>query len=231
VLRWVRDSHPEPHIVTAPPTVLVADADSASRSSVVSSLRRVGYETREAASGIAVLEATRGRRPGLVVIDISLPDVTGYEVCRELREKFGEGLPIIFISADRTEPLDRVGGLLIGADDYLVKPCDLDDLGARVRRLLPRHPRSAQAGGVARLTDRETEVLRLLAEGLSTPKIADELVISVKTVGAHIQRIFSKLGVHSQAQAVARAYHERIVEAKSIDPPEGSARNALRFAA
>ena len=56
------------------------------------------------------------------MLDVQLPGMSGYEICRELRDEFGEGLPILFVSGFRTESLDRVAGLLVGADDYLVKP-------------------------------------------------------------------------------------------------------------
>jgi len=84
--------------------------------------------------------------------------------------------------------------------------------------------RSGGENGTSTLTDREEEVLRLLAAGSSTQEIADELVISIKTVGGHVQRILTKLGVHSQVQAVAKAYREGLVESKSPHPPEGSLR-------
>jgi DNA-binding NarL/FixJ family response regulator len=132
-----------------------------------------------------------------------------YEVCRELRDEFGEGLPIIFMSGERVEVIDRAAGLLIGGDDYLVKPLVPDELLSRVRRLLSRTTQTIVASG---LTGRELEVLRFLAAGLSQKGIAEELVISPKTVGTHIERIFRKLGVHSQSQAVALAYREGWVE-------------------
>jgi DNA-binding response OmpR family regulator len=72
------------------------------------------------------------------VLDVALPGVTGYDVCRTLREEFGEELPIIFVSDERTEPLDRVAGLLMGADDYVVEPFAPAELVARVMRALAR---------------------------------------------------------------------------------------------
>jgi len=93
---------------------------------------------------------------------VTLPALSGYEVCHQLREEFGESLPIILVSSERTEPFDRVAGILIGADHYVVKPFAPDELLARVRRLVgsrvPVAPRVA-----FKLTARETEVLRLLA--------------------------------------------------------------------
>jgi two-component system nitrate/nitrite response regulator NarL len=97
-----------------------------------------------------------------------------------------------------------VAGLLLGADDYLPKPVRFDHLLARVRRLVAR---SAPVAGpvAARLTPREQEILGLLADGLEQEAIADRLFITPKTVAKHIERILSKLGVHSRAQAVGLA--------------------------
>ena len=193
-------------------TILVADGDRALRTSLAEAIRRIGYSVREVATGQDALASVRRAPPALVILDVSLPGVSGYEVCRELREEFGEGLPIIFISAERTEPLDRVGGLLLGADDYVVKPFDMGELVARVRRSVMRTPAADGASnGAYELTKREFEVLRLLAAGRQTSEIARDLVISTKTVGAHIQRVLAKLGVHTQAQAVGKAYREQII--------------------
>ena len=216
--------------VNAPNTVVVADSDDSWRLTIVDALERAGYDVLEADTGTDAWEAALRERPGLVVLDIALPGLTGYELCHALRQEFGEGLPIIFVSGERTESFDRVGGLLLGADDYVVKPCDPGELVARVRRMLPENatPLGANGNGAPGLTEREEEVLLLLARGSSTQEIADELVISVKTVGAHIQRILTKLDVHSQVQAVAKAYREGFVEAKSETPPAGSLRTASR---
>jgi DNA-binding NarL/FixJ family response regulator len=167
---------------------------------------------RAESAGDEALEQVGRERPGVAILDVSLPGISGYELCRELKDRFGSDLPVVLISADRTEPFDRVGGLLIGADDYIVKPFDPDEMVARVRRLVDKRPYterrgpSDRNGGLELLTRRELQVLRLLASGLGAPAIARELVITSKTVSTHIQRILAKLGVHNQAQAVAAAY-------------------------
>jgi DNA-binding NarL/FixJ family response regulator len=195
--------------------VLIVDGDPDSRSFVAGLLQQAGYATIEAEAGKEALDAARRERPRLVVLEVCLRDVSGYEVCRELRDEFGEGLPIIFMSGERVEVIDRAAGLLIGGDDYLVKPLVPDELLSRVRRLLSRSTQTTVASG---LTGRELEVLRFLAAGLSQKGIAEELVISPKTVGTHIERIFRKLGVHSQSQAVALAYREGWVETPAARP-------------
>jgi DNA-binding NarL/FixJ family response regulator len=135
-----------------------------------------------------------------------------YEICREFRERHGEDLAIIFVSATRTDETDRVAGLLLGADDYLPKPIPLDHLLARVRRLVG-HSATIAPFVAERLTPREQEVLGLLAAGLEQDEIAHRLVITSKTVAKHIERILSKLGVRSRSQAVVLALRDHSLEA------------------
>lgn len=191
--------------------VLVADDNETFRQMLSSLLERAGYRTIAAADGEEALAAARLERPEVVLLDVRLPGVGGYEVCRQLRETYGEQLPIVFVSGERTDAPDRAAGLLIGGDDYLVKPFDPDELLARVRRLVVRsgaHSAQAKASSnaLSKLTVREGQVLRLLADGLDGAAIARELFVSPKTVATHIQHILAKLGVHSRAQAVSLAH-------------------------
>ena len=190
--------------------IAIVDDDPGLRSLLSSVLGEAGYDTWAVGSGEEALLAARNERPVLVVLDIHLPLICGYEVCRALRSSFGDGLPILFISGVRTESFDRVAGLLVGADDYLVKPFAPDELLARVKALL-RRTEAANGNGTAHLTDRELEVLRLLADGLEQHEIAARLVISSSTVATHIEHVLGKLGVHSRAQAVAAAYRTGLV--------------------
>jgi DNA-binding NarL/FixJ family response regulator len=199
--------------VLRPETIVVADADDGSREQLAALVGDAGYEACEAVTGPEALDAARRERPRLVVIDVQLPEICGYEVCRALRDEFGPGLPIIFVSAERTEPSDRVAGLLVGADDYLTKPVSADEFLARVRALL-RRSRDTMASA-SDLTARELEILRLLAEGFPARDIAGHLFISRKTVGTHIEHILLKLHVHSRAEAVALAYRDGLVGART----------------
>jgi DNA-binding NarL/FixJ family response regulator len=190
--------------------VLIADADEEARSRVAHLLEDEGFEVVEAVSGEAALKVARENPPALVILEIPLGDRSGYEVCRALREELGDDLPVLFLSGARTESYDRVAGLLVGADDYVVKPFAPDELLARVRRLV-RHSRAANGASTANLTPRELEVLQLLATGFAADEIAKKLFISKKTVGTHIEHIFTKLGVRSRAQAIAVAYRDELV--------------------
>jgi DNA-binding response OmpR family regulator len=191
--------------------VVVVDDDAVAGQQIRGLLEAAGYDVSVIASGEEALEAARTEPPRLVVLDVCLPGISGYELCRELRNRFGEGLPIIFISAARTDSYDRVAGLVVGGDEYLTKPFADDELLIPVRRLL-RRSAPLPAAIASRLTKREREVLALLAEGLDPREIATRLVLSRKTVATHLEHVLYKLGVHTQAQAVAAAYRGDIVE-------------------
>lgn len=196
--------------------ILIADADTRFRAYASRLFERAGFSTRLATTGEDALASARSERPGLVLLEVALPDVSGFEVARELRDEFGEDLPIIFASGERTEPLDRAAGLLVGGDDYIIKPVYPDELLARARRPIMRsqsgRTRLPRSGALAELTDRELEVLQRLADGKPPKVIAGDLFISPKTVASHVQRILGKLGAHSRVEAVAIAYREGLVE-------------------
>ena len=196
-------------------TVLVVDDDDGHRELISTVLGRAGFSTVDAANGEDAMTAARRHQPRLVVLDVRMPDLSGYEVCRRLRDEFGDTVSIVFLSGERTEGFDRAAGLLVGADDYLVKPFSPDELLARVRLRLPAAPEEPPLP--SDLTKRELEVLRLLSEGLSQKEIVATLVISSKTVAAHIQHILGKLGVHSRAQAVAHAYRRGLLNGYAPD--------------
>ena len=119
---------------------------------IVAALEYCGYVSLEASTGEEALEAAAAALPMLVVLDVHLPGISGYEVCRAFREEFGDTLPIIFVSGERTMSFDRFAGFLIGGDDYLVKPFALDDFVARIRRHLERRSRQTDRVGVNLVT-------------------------------------------------------------------------------
>ena len=188
--------------------VLVVDDDAPQRTLLRHLLQRIGLEVLEAEDGATALRSAARQPPSLVLLDVQLPLVGGYEVCHELRERFGQDLPIIFVSGARVEAEDRTAGIMIGADDYITKPFDPDELLARVRRLLRRNSSGVddRRTAFAELTARELEVLEPMAAGVGQAEIANRLVISPRTAGTHIQHILEKLDVHSRAQAVALAH-------------------------
>jgi two-component system nitrate/nitrite response regulator NarL len=189
--------------IEPPQRVLVVDGDPESRAALSSALNRAGYEAEQVTTGEEALEAAHRQRPAIVIMETHLGGASGYEICREFREQYGDALPIIFVSAARTEATDRVAGLLLGADEYLAKPIQFDHLLARVRRLMAQSSPAPPMQSL--LTPREQEVLSLLEEGLTPEEMASRLVVTPKTVAKHIEHILGKLGVHSRAQAVALA--------------------------
>jgi len=116
--------------------VLVADDERAVRESLRRALTLEGYEVELASGGREALESVGQGRADVVVLDVLMPDIDGLEVCRRLRH-VGDRVPVLMLTA-RDAVSDRVEGLEAGADDYLVKPFDLDELIARLRALLRR---------------------------------------------------------------------------------------------
>jgi DNA-binding NarL/FixJ family response regulator len=196
-------------------TILIVDDDPVIRSAIRTILTDAGYATREEDSGADALRAARSEAPALVLLDVNLPGICGYEVCRLLRDEFGDQFPIVFVSGARTESFDRVAGLLLGANDYISKPFREDELLARVQSLLGRQHKVVARALASRLTARELQVLRLLSTGLAPDDIARLMVISPKTVGTHVEHIYMKLGVQTRAQAVAVAYRDELLDAEA----------------
>jgi DNA-binding response OmpR family regulator len=117
-------------------TVLVVDDDDTIRRSLERGLRLSGFTVRSADGGRAALELVATEPPDVLVLDVSMPDLTGTEVCRRLRDQ-GVDTPVLMLSA-LDELADRVAGLQAGADDYLVKPFAIEELLARLRAHLRR---------------------------------------------------------------------------------------------
>jgi two-component system response regulator MprA len=116
--------------------LLVVDDDRALRDVLRRALSLSGYEIRIAETGSEALAEVNGAVPDAVVLDVGLPDIDGLEVCRLLRRE-GNRVPVLMLTA-RDAVSDRIDGLDAGADDYLVKPFDIDELKARLRALLRR---------------------------------------------------------------------------------------------
>ncbi|HWF49669.1 MAG TPA: response regulator transcription factor [Solirubrobacteraceae bacterium] len=127
--------------------LLVVDDDRALRDVLRRALTLGGYEVRQAETGSEALAEVSSAVPDAVVLDIGLPDIDGLEVCRLLRRE-GNRVPVLMLTA-RDAVADRIDGLDAGADDYLVKPFDIDELKARLRALLRRAGGEGGADGLA----------------------------------------------------------------------------------
>ncbi|MDJ0341824.1 response regulator transcription factor [Streptomyces sp. H10-C2] len=173
--------------------VLVVDDDAAIRRSLSRGLRLDGFRVTEADGGRAALAGMRDEPPDVVVLDISMPDISGIDVCRTLREE-GNDVPVLMLSA-LDEVADRVAGLQAGGDDYLVKPFALEELVLRLHALLRRRPPRrtdlVRAGGLLldpaartahldgaelHLTRREFELLETLARNAGIVLTRDQLL-------------------------------------------------------
>ncbi|CAL9520944.1 response regulator transcription factor [Streptomyces sp. enrichment culture] len=118
------------------PTVLLAEDDRAIRHALERALTLEGYEVTAVADGVEALEEAHRTPPDVVVLDVMMPGKDGLQVCRELRAE-GDGTPILMLTA-LVETADRIAGLDAGADDYVVKPFDVEEVFARLRALLRR---------------------------------------------------------------------------------------------
>ncbi len=127
--------------------ILIVDDDPHIRQVLAFALGKAGMQTSEAADGEGALEAIAAQRPDLVVLDINMPRMNGLDVCRKLRA--GDDLPILFLSS-RDDEIDRVLGLELGGDDYVVKPFSPREVVARVSAILKRGGRSLEEAGATR---------------------------------------------------------------------------------
>ena len=132
--------------------VLVVDDEAPITELLSTALRYMGYEVTTARTGSAALESASRTPPDLVVLDVMLPDIDGFEVCRRLRAD-GDFVPVIFLTARDAED-DRVTGFIRGGDDYVTKPFSLEELTLRIAALLRRTKANGGAGSV------ETQRLR-----------------------------------------------------------------------
>ena len=197
--------------------VLIVEDEDAIAEPLAEGLRREGFEVTRAGTGAEALGAPE---PDVVLLDLRLPDIDGFTVCRQMRER--SGVPIIVVSA-RGEEIDRVLGLELGADDYVVKPFGLRELVARIRALRrrleprpgaapirvgelevdPRARRARVAGRELDLTPKEFDLLKLLAANpgaaVGRTKIFEEVwgsrwFGSAKTIDVHVGALRKKLG-------------------------------------
>ena len=131
-----------------PPTVLVVEDEPNLLTALKYTLEQAGYDALTATDGESGLRLTRTREPDLVILDVMLPNIDGFEVCRMIRRE--SDVPILILTA-RGEEVDRVVGLELGADHYVTKPFSMRELMARIRNMLRRSvaPSSGSAGGDA----------------------------------------------------------------------------------
>lgn len=179
------------------PSALIVEDEEHIRVSLAYSLRKAGYEVWTASSGGEALASVQQVGLDVILLDIMLPDLDGFEVCRRIRQQ--SNVPILMVTA-RADELDTVVGLELGADDYIAKPCELRELVARVRSVLRRSAAAASgAGGPPRTEpvrfgtkwlDFEARVLRD-EEGIEHPLTTSEFNL-LKAFAEHPRRVMTR---------------------------------------
>ena len=211
--------------------VLLVEDDDTIAEPLVRGLERQGFTVRRAADGTSALALVDVRRPDIVLLDLGLPDIDGYEVCRRIR--LDSTLPIIVVTA-RGDEIDRVLGLELGADDYMVKPFGFRELVARMNAVLrrtsaastdetapivldpglvmdPRSRRVTRDGEELGLTRKEYDLLALLASDAGAIHTRESILEQVwdanwygptKTLDVHIASLRKKIGDPSLIETV-----------------------------
>lgn len=195
--------------------ILLIDDDARVRRLCAALLTQEGHEVSEAADGKRGLAAALEARPDLILCDVTMPALNGHGVLERLRLERGlAATPFIFLTG-QGEMADLRVGMNLGADDYLVKPVDPDQLraavDARLRRAAARPAARASAPASAEqlrelgLTPREAEVLFWVAQGKTNPEICLITGVRLTTVKKHLESVFRKLGVETRTAAATLA--------------------------
>jgi DNA-binding NarL/FixJ family response regulator len=213
-------------------TILVADDEALLRGAF-----RTMLETEEdlevvgeAADGREAIEQARLRKPDVVLMDVRMPRMDGIEATRRLLEHGSGSRVLILTTFDIDEYVYKA--MRVGASGFMLKNSPPDQLAAAIRtvaageallapsvtrRLIEefvRRPRvdPSEAPELFELTERELEVLKLIARGLSNAEIAEHLIVSEATVRTHVNRVLTKLGLRDRTQAAVRAYESGLVQ-------------------
>ena len=220
--------------------VLVVDDDPILRKILQNFLAQKGYQIEVAVSGDAALQIWEKYQPDLIVSDVNMPSMDGLEFCRRLRAlPSGQLVPFIFLSG-QDELEDRLKGHSSGADDYITKPFEMQELLAKIERQLERTQRihaeivrivqSVKPKDVETpeptpepeplpLTPAEIRVFWEVVQGLTNKQISEHLFISPRTVQTHLSNILGKLQLDNRSQLVRFAYEN------GYQAPEGSDEN------
>ena len=179
-----------------------------------------GYDVDVATDGLEALKAIASMNYDLILLDVMMPNMDGWDTLKAIRNnKDTKTLPVIMITAV-SEDQKVVSGLKIGADDYILKPFVLPNLLARIEAVLRRsnwskekqkHQTLTINGDLKVLTEREKDVLALVAQGASNQDIAAKLFIRDVTVKTHLNTIFKKLKVSNRTQAVLLALQMNLI--------------------
>jgi DNA-binding NarL/FixJ family response regulator len=212
-----------------PLTLLVVEDDPAIALTLSEYFEAVGYGVVHAASAEKGLSLLEDYRPHLLIADISLPGMNGYDLVKQVRKNpIHRLLPVIFLTA-RDQPRDRILGYQTGCDVYVPKPFNLEELAAIVRGLLDRVQMMQQmelhgkqqsgTNGDGRLeefslpefTEREEEVLNYVCQGFSNRQIGLQLRLSPRTVEKYVSKLFQKTETQNRGELIRYALDRRLV--------------------
>ena len=214
--------------------VLVADDHSLFRDGIISLLEAAGVEVvGQVGDGLSAVEQALNLRPDVVLMDISMPQMTGLEALRAIKEKLPETRVVMLTISE--EDADLFAAIEAGADGYLLKSLDtkafmdmLDGLQRgeaamtrqTVTRLMKGFTKPARRTEVMQhLTQREIELLQLVAAGMSNKAIARALSVSENTVKYHMSNILQKFDAQNRTEAVTQATRSGLIKLKSSDEP------------
>ncbi|WRH66902.1 MAG: response regulator transcription factor [Planktothrix sp. GU0601_MAG3] len=220
-----------------PLTILVVDDDLGTRLSISDYLDISGYSVIAAENGREALRLVEQYQPHLIVTDIGMPEMDGYELIKQVRARpVFRLLPVIFLTA-HTSTKERIRGYQLGCDNYLPKPFELEELGVVIRALLERSQliesewrvrlsdpvTDAPDGNLdpvatklqptleIGLTQREHQVLELLAEGLSNIAIGDHLHLSPRTVEKYVSSLLRKTDSNNRTELIRFALKNNLI--------------------
>ncbi len=186
--------------------ILCIEDDEPTAGLIAEALTELGHSVKLARDGPEGLAAVQSGRPDLIICDVRMPFMSGFEVLEKMTAAGPDfaGIPFIFLTAlaDRDSEL---AGRRLGADDYLTKPVDFEMLGTVIQNRLRRHQDGGAHKSPYRLTEREREVLTWSGRGKTSSEIAAILGLSERTINFHCDQAIKRLDVINRTQAVAKA--------------------------
>ncbi len=182
-----------------------------------------GYEVVTAENGREALEILAQELPDMIICDIMMPEMDGYGFVEELRKQNqASWIPVLFLSA-KGQSQDRIKGLNLGADVYMVKPFEPEELVAQVESSLKQSGRLIQHGDTGNLNDTmiqvnpsveltptEVKVVQLVAKGLANKDIAQQMSLSQRTVESHVSNMLGKTGLNNRTELARWAIESRM---------------------
>ena len=193
--------------------ILLVEDDAETAELIAEDLQERGYIVSIANDGHSGLSAILKTDPDLVLCDINMPGMSGFEVMEQLvaLAPSHEAVPFVFLTA-RTDRDSELKGRRLGADDYVTKPVDFEILASIIDARLGKSPRNAVFSRHVALNEREVECLTWSARGKTSPETAQIVNISKRTVNFHIENACRKLNVATRTEAVVKATSGRLID-------------------